>query len=337
MYLVFDLDGTIVNGTEGLYNLLCIFDIKDKFKHNPRLTSTLSKPSTHLAEALAKTYDIFISRLAEIETSTPIGLFRPGIFPVLQKALELKDSNIVKGVILYTNNSSRNFVKFVVDIIHKVLPRPIFDDVSDRLDPLRLIDPGTGRPYTRKTWHEVKRLLMRGRTQVLKKPRRKEVMFFNDQIHANLMTQLDPEHNYVKLDTYIYEFDPDAMKGIFKEALNDGGILSELLPEFLAYAQPCGNRMLDCKGNIDCFLNGMMISRGGAYIVPPDTPNGSNKMLEFLSQIDVRNFNNNATNANYNANSEGNGGPLIKSQGKMSAGKSRKHRTHNKRKTRAHK
>jgi hypothetical protein len=295
-YLAFDLDGTIYNANLYLWKLLCPFDVADRCKKVPRLMAMVTEPSDGLRQKLGVAYKIFTTRLAEVETSSPIGLFRPGIFRVLRKALQLKKAGFIKGVIMYTNNSSRNLVRIAVEVINNVLGEPLFDDVLDRLHPLRLKDPVTGEGPALKTWLELKKLLVESKTAAPTSLDPADVMFFDDSQHADLLLRLGPYDNYVKLNEYKYVWDSNALKHIYLSALNDSGILSAtVLPEFFTYAKPCSDGII--YHNIDAFL----MSCCGTGLSSPqspltDTPEGSDKMLHYLSTIEERGHTNNRNN-----------------------------------------
>lgn len=298
-YLAFDLDGTIYNANRYLWELLCPFDVADRCRKLPVLMAMVTEPSDELRQRLEVAYKIFSTRLAEAETSSPIGLFRPGIFRVLGKALQLKKAGFVKGVIMYTNNSSRILVKIAVEVINRVLGEPLFDDVLDRLHPLRLKDPVTGEGPSLKTWVELKKLLVESNTSAPASLAPKDVMFFDDGLHADLMSALGPYDNYIKLDEYKYEWETNYLRDIYLSALNDSGILSApVLPEFLEYAKPCSRGIL--FDNIDAFL--IKCGCGSTQMSPKpplaDTAEGSDKMFRYLSAIEARGVINNNGNNN---------------------------------------
>ena len=133
--------------------------------------------------------------------STPIGIFRPGIFNVMRRVAKMKKDGSVTGVIIYTNNGSLELAHFVRDVIHRVLRYTLFDDVIHFYHHLRVV--GTdGRTPNQKTWFELYHLLVLGLVRAPDTITPTDVLFMDDQDHKELAAQLGT--NYIRVPEYTY-------------------------------------------------------------------------------------------------------------------------------------
>jgi hypothetical protein len=145
VYFVFDLDQTLVDIGESLYNKLY----------------TIHKTKSN------EIYQSFVYECAEQETgSNPIGLLRPGLVqspflpegfvPYMDQILALYQKGICQGVILYSNNGYLPCLTFIKDLIHTILniETPFICQCIHRSYPGR---PKSNDPS--KTWEELHRIV----------------------------------------------------------------------------------------------------------------------------------------------------------------------------------
>jgi hypothetical protein len=181
VYVAFDMDGT-------LGNFMVLW---------PIITGLLHSDGDRERNPL---YIDFVRQMAIREKgSTPLGIFRPGIFDVMRRVAKMKKAGSVSGVIIYTNNGSLELAEFVRDVIHRVLRYKLFDDVIHFYHGLRVVG-ADGRASNQKTWFELYHLLTLGLARAPDSIRPADVLFVDDQEHTDLMTSLGT--NYVHVPEY---------------------------------------------------------------------------------------------------------------------------------------
>jgi len=183
VYVAFDMDGT-------LGNFMVLW---------PIVTGLLHTGGDREKNPL---YIDFVRQMAIREKgSTPLGIFRPGIFDVMRRVVKMKKAGAIAGVIIYTNNGSLELAEFVRDVFHRVLRYKLFDDVIHFYHRLRVTGPD-GRASNQKTWFELYHLLTLGLARAPDSLRPSDVLFVDDQEHTDLVAQLG--ENYVRVPEYGY-------------------------------------------------------------------------------------------------------------------------------------
>lgn len=226
MYLAFDLDSTLGDFT-GVWQVLNVLHQQTFYFDKEHVVPF---PSSQFEEKINKAYNTFVRLVAQAETSKDaVGLFRPGIFEVFKEVISLKKKGECVGVIIYSNNGCKAILDFVRDVFHYIFDYKIFDDVIHFHHMLRLKESPTASDV-RKNWIELKRILVEGKCQASSKLEVSDVMFFDDQIHADLFIRLGKK--YIKVSSYETTPNMEAIVVLYKNALKTAGLLedSEFLP-----------------------------------------------------------------------------------------------------------
>jgi len=244
-YVVFDLDGTLAD-------LIAVHKLLMALRYE-QAWSTSPSPEE---QARYNVYTLFYKMVATKEQeSEPLGLFRPGIFDVLRKVKTLKQSRLVKNVIIYSNNSLMLCLEFARDVIHQVLGYNLFDELIHYAHPLRiLLEDGT--PGASKTWSEMKKILMESKCKAPITIEPTDVIFFDDNYHVNLLVHL-PLENYVKVAPYKHvRYGP--VVELFKTALVSSKID---WPQFCLYASKSAYDKIG--PDMTSMLNLLLVNRKG--------------------------------------------------------------------------
>jgi hypothetical protein len=244
-YVVFDLDGTLAD-------LVAVHKLLMALRHEATWSTD---PSTEEQER-NNVYTLFYKCVAAKETGPePLGLFRPGIFDLLRKIKTLKQGKIVKNVIIYSNNSLRLCLEFARDVIHQVLGYNLFDELIHYTHPLRMLLPD-GTPGASKTWAEMKKILMESKCKAPITLEPKEVIFFDDNYHVNLLVHM-PLENYVKVAPYKHIRYTPVIE-IFKSVL----ISSKIdWPQFCLYASKSAYDKIGT--DMTSMINLLLVNRHG--------------------------------------------------------------------------
>jgi hypothetical protein len=239
VYLAFDLDGTLGDFMI-LWKIICGLRQESFFSRQPYLIA--QKPHNEFEWELSIAYFEFIKSIAQAELSDkPLGIFRPGIFRLMKKVIEMKRSGFCKGVILYTNNGSLSLVEFIRDVFTVALGSNVFDDVLHYYHPIRIFD-ALGKPSPRKTWVELHKLLTHSACKAPKSVKPEQVLFFDDQYHQDLMDKL--KTNYHKVPEYIYNPPTAKVVGLYHQALKKSDILDKYEKEYLTYVAVCSQNVV---------------------------------------------------------------------------------------------
>jgi hypothetical protein len=217
-YIVFDLDATLAE-LDPIFYFLC------DLRHNS-ITDIL--PPEELKQPLDNAYSSLVQQIANIEASElPLGLLRPGILDVMAELNELKKAGLVKGLVIYSNNGYLANLELVRDIIHAYLKvDDLFCDLiywghKDRTiehtEPRR---PGAAN----KTWEVLSNILVNGPCKADASITAKQVYFFDDQLHPNLMEKLKGR-NYKIVEPYKFYASFERLAELYKYALYDANII----------------------------------------------------------------------------------------------------------------
>jgi hypothetical protein len=227
-YFVFDMDETL-GELYSTHYFLSSLDVSLKaFQSYP------ANIQNYLFKHLQKAYQSFVRQCAEQELSnSPLGVLRPGIIDVMRKLVEAKKKGLINGAIIYSNSGDSFNLQFIKDVLeHIVRPEKIFCDLVDWWHPLRELEKD-GRPGSaNKTWDVLETILQTGSCDA-KDVKPKDVYFFDDKIHEDLLDKLGD--HYVHVPEYQYKASVERIVEIFRKALDESGISTnpELTQSFL--------------------------------------------------------------------------------------------------------
>jgi hypothetical protein len=231
MYLAFDLDSTL-GDFMGVYPVLCAL----RRETVGRTPIQVKYPSVEFADKIHNAYRFFVHTVARAENSAaPLGLFRPGIFELLAEVVKLKKRGECDGVIIYSNNGCKAILEFVQDVVTSHFNYKLFDDIIHFHHNLR-IKPVTGSEQVvdvRKNWVELKQILVDGVCKASPSIETCDVMFFDDQIHADLFEKLGKK--YIKVSSYETEPHMKDIVNLYKNVLRRANLIDD--PAFLGYAR----------------------------------------------------------------------------------------------------
>lgn len=237
-YLAFDLDSTLVNLTTPVWATLCIFKQFSTAKW--RKNMTLINQTDNYEWENARAYETFVKKIAQQEMSSqPLGILRPGIIKVMKEVAKRRQNGSCKGVIMYTNNSNEASVNFSRDLLEYTAKAKIFDDCIYVHHPLRA--KRAVYPDMIKTWAVLKDLLVEsvGAPHTLLP---KEVLFYDDQPHVNLISALGV--NYIQVTPYNFSPRKNRIIDISMEAFK--GLLEPgLYEEFKCIVKACNPKIQD--------------------------------------------------------------------------------------------
>jgi hypothetical protein len=215
-YLVFDLDETLADLTF-IYHFLMSLRVKEHIlETQPYMIYFFP---TKLEEQLELTYQTFVERILQEELSGPLGILRPGILQKMKEIAELKRNGIVKGVVIYSNNSHLPSLHFVRDII-ELHTGPLFDDCIHWLHPSREDD--RVNTFIMKSWSTLLRILHEGPTKAPANLSPASVYFFDDLGHTDLMMEL--KEQYYKVPAFHSTTSVDRISEIYAEVLSQSQI-----------------------------------------------------------------------------------------------------------------
>jgi hypothetical protein len=228
MYLAFDLDATLGDFASVWKILSTLRQSRYYFDSNPALIKPY--PNEDFRVKIDVAYNNFVKAISVRERSKdPLGLFRPGIFEVFEKVVFMKRSGFVKGVIIYSNNSSLATLEFVRDIFHHSFNYKIFDDLIHMQHRLRI--RSNSKVDIRKNWVELHKILVSGECKAPLSIGVNQVKFFDDQIHIDLLEKMGT--NYVRVSPYCNRVNMAYMTAILRKVLNESELLKD--EHFLNY------------------------------------------------------------------------------------------------------
>lgn len=215
-YVVFDLDQTLADVRTVSYFLVS-FTLKSYIVENkPYLTDYFTD---ELDDQLARAYAIFVERIAREEQSAqPLGILRPGILEIMKQISTME--SIVKGVAIYSNNQYLPNLRFVRDIIHHSIGKPIIGSCIHWGHPYRSNDRMSSMT---KTWITLQAILIdQGAPHTLTGDR---VFFFDDQNHPQLRVEL----HYYQVPEYYSDRTLDRIAAIYLTSLEEAKVNSYAL------------------------------------------------------------------------------------------------------------
>ena len=221
VYLVFDLDATIANVGS------VIFLLQDLTAST--WTSTNIPVNSELNFKLKYAYKLFVSKIANLEqnSSTRIGILRPGILEVMEIAKFLMENDMCSGVIIYSNNCSLNCLEFIRDVIHTCLSTVnLIKDCIHRFNKLRLDISGNNCTNNnfKKTWNSLHNLLVNGKVKAPGSIDPSQVLFFDDNLHPNLIDNL--RENYIHVPAYTYNIPWVKIEEIYRDTIKESQLIN---------------------------------------------------------------------------------------------------------------
>lgn len=228
-YFIFDMDETLAE----LYSVYY-------FIASLRLQETLSEylrmnVDNKTRKSLEKAYDIFVEKVYEEETSLqPLGILRPGILGIMKHIHRLKNKGVIKGVVIYSNNSHLESLEFIRDLIYADLNLDFNNDfISECVHynhPMRLSEKNTS-PIGSKTWKTLKDILINSNCAASNTLEADRVFFFDDLAHPDLQYNLGA--NYYKVPAYGFKASFDRLSDIFVSSLVEANVDLGIFGEYL--------------------------------------------------------------------------------------------------------
>jgi hypothetical protein len=161
-------------------------------------------------------YKIFVKEIAKRERTTTLGLIRPGLVAFFEKIAVEQQFGNVGPVVLYSNNSAEEMLTFTQDLIHELVGRPIIQFCAHWGHPIRANEINPNQPGSgQKTWATLVNIFRACGVEAT--PER--TLFFDDQIHPNLVEVL--QENYIHVNAYSYRIPKQIRIEILKESVTD--------------------------------------------------------------------------------------------------------------------
>ena len=216
-YFVFDMDEAIAELYSAFYFITSL-RIPDIIQHEyPQYQFAVSES---IKRQVASAYQHFVKAVVKEETSyKPLGIIRPGVLHVMKMLYQLQKSNKIAHVIIYSNNSSRQCLEFVRDVIHEYLgTTQLIGECAYRNHPLRT------EVYAHdKKWNSLKRVLIEGNCKAPSTLGPEDVHFFDDLNHPDLKQALGKQYHQVP--PYTFKASYERLADLYSEAVKDVRIL----------------------------------------------------------------------------------------------------------------
>ena len=222
-YVVFDLDETMADLTVA-HPFLLSLRIKDHIlEFHPYMIYFFP---TALETMLDQAYETFVERVLKAELSAePLGILRPGLLPIMKQLAALKRKGLVRGVVIYSNNSHLQSLKFVKDVI-ELYTGPLICDCIHWLHTSREADKTN--PYIMKSWSTLARIMHEGPCRAPKNLSPKNVYFFDDQQHVDMESALNEQ--YYRVPPYHSFTSVDRLSELYGSVIHDARVpLYEML------------------------------------------------------------------------------------------------------------
>lgn len=163
----------------------------------PSLSSTDLNPDILNIQKGTRAYNKIVKILADKEISNePFGIFNPDMIKKLIIMKKEKDAGKIKGIVIYSNNASKEIIQFVADMLDFIVGSksgaPFIDDFAHRYDQRRIRLDKKGDELFIKTVDFLKELL--GNEDIADE----ELIFYDDQFHPDLKYTLGNRYKLVK-------------------------------------------------------------------------------------------------------------------------------------------
>jgi hypothetical protein len=228
-YFIFDMDETLAE-LYSVYYFVASLRLNEMYKDED------IKIPDHLKKSLDKAYKIFVNNVLKKEISNkPLGVLRPGILDVMFKLNELKRKEKIGHVIIYSNNGHLESLEFIRDIIHRYL------DTNDLIiecvhwnhhmrEEERKMEAGVAN----KTWNVLRNILVNGKCMASENIEPKDVYFFDDLFHKDLIKNL--EGNYYKVPPYNFKASFDRLSDIYMNSLRMANVDTNIFSKYIVEA-----------------------------------------------------------------------------------------------------
>jgi hypothetical protein len=172
---------------------------------------------TALEIILDQAYETWVQRVLQAELSAePLVSLRPGLLPIMKQLAALKRKGLVKGVVIYSNNSHLQSLHFVKDII-ELHVGPLICDCIHWLHPSREADKTN--PYIMKSWNTLARIMHEGPCRAPKNLSPNNVYFFDDQQHVDMEGALNEQ--YYRVPSYHSFTSVDRLSELYGAVIQD--------------------------------------------------------------------------------------------------------------------
>lgn len=219
---MFDLDETLANVYTPFYFL---GDLKpDVFIKDADIVR--AKNSPELTVALEAAYKIFVRKVALGELGEiPLGVLRPGILEIMQQIKRWRMEGLDARVAIYSNNGHLLMLQFVRDVIEAAIGAPgMICDCIYWADPRRAAEIEKNKPgYAKKTIAVLMDALKNGPCAAPADLTPEQIMFFDDQLHPDLIAALD--WRYIHVKPHSFKTPAHLIRKLYVEALREAGIL----------------------------------------------------------------------------------------------------------------
>lgn len=241
-YFVYDLDETLAEVYSLHYFLMSL-----KVKRN--VSNEIYESNQAFFNSLERGYYEFVKRVSTIEqSSTPLGILRPGILGVMKQLEALRESKKVRKVIIYSNNGNLENLEFIKDIIVQALMPSnnnilslseenmnkfissgvLIKDLIHWGHPERnaesMMYNATGKPYKRpgmaaKTWNVLSRIITKRGTE--NPDFIPSNVFFFDDLYPEHLIKVELGENYYRVPKYDFKASADRLGEIYKSVLEE--------------------------------------------------------------------------------------------------------------------
>ncbi len=224
-FFVFDLDETLANVYSPFYFL---GDLKpDVFGKDAEMAR--NKNSPELTVALEAAYKIFVRKVALSEIrEIPLGVLRPGILELMSQIKRWRMEGFDARVAIYSNNGHLLMLQFIRDVIEAAIGAPgMICDCIYWADPRRAAEVDkTKVGYGQKTIKVLIQALQQGPCQAPADLKPEQIMFFDDQLHPDMIAALD--WRYIHVNPHSYRAPAHLIRKYYVEALREAGIVEGL-------------------------------------------------------------------------------------------------------------
>jgi hypothetical protein len=281
-YYVFDLDETLANTYTPFY-MLCGLR-PERVADSEKIVIT-----PELRSVLDKAYRVFVRLVSASEISNkPLGILQPGIINAFHVIQEQRAVGLCSNVVIYSNNGSLAMLEFIRDILRSVMGDGLLiSDCSHWGDPRRASEIEPGNPGAgKKTWAVLSEIMKRGPTAAPETLAPEDVVFFDDQIHEDLLATLGPIEHYIHVKPYTYRASIHTMLALYKTALTKAGLFKSpiLLEEFQRVVEPlCSKAQTFLEHMRNMVLNTPKTSTNKATPPPSDSAHRIKDAIQRMS------------------------------------------------------
>jgi hypothetical protein len=216
-YFVFDLDETLAEMYPMYYFIASLRMMVDEDR------SHLLYIPADFHQTLDKAYRFFVHHVLQAEKRpSPLGLLRPGILEVMKALQRLREEGVIKGVMIYSNNSNPRLLEFIADVIHEhVKSNQLIKKCVHLYHPYRREERSQHPRGYHKTWEGVKNSLIQG-AQASSNVSIQDVYFFDDLEHEDLQRALG--NHYIKVPPYTKHASFTELAHLYHKSLLDANI-----------------------------------------------------------------------------------------------------------------